>query len=119
MRRVLIDHAREPQAAKRPGAHLKVLLDDGGMGAAQPPACEFMMMDEGLVELARIDPRQSQIVELGTSAGYLCLCSMACWAARTRSRASHTPVIRLPEPPWVVRNAICASYAPASSGPCL
>jgi RNA polymerase sigma factor (TIGR02999 family) len=63
MRRVLIDHAREHQAAKRPGAHLKVLLDDG-IGAAHPPACELMMVDEALVELARIDPRQGQIVEL-------------------------------------------------------
>ena len=63
MRRVLIDHAREHLAAKRPGAQLKVLLDDG-IGAAQPPACELMMVDEALVELARIDPRQGQIVEL-------------------------------------------------------
>jgi RNA polymerase sigma-70 factor (ECF subfamily) len=63
MRRVLIDHAREHLAAKRPGAHLKVLLDDR-IGAAQPPACELMMVDEALVELARIDPRQAQIVEL-------------------------------------------------------
>jgi RNA polymerase sigma-70 factor (ECF subfamily) len=63
MRRVLIDHARERQAAKRPGAHLKVLLDDG-IGAAQPRECELMMVDEALVELTRIDPRQGQIVEL-------------------------------------------------------
>lgn len=63
MRRVLIDHAREHQAAKRPGAHLKVLLDDG-IGAAQPRECELMMVDEALVELTRIDPRQGQIVEL-------------------------------------------------------
>jgi RNA polymerase sigma-70 factor (ECF subfamily) len=63
MRRVLIDHAREHQAAKRPGAHLKVLLDDG-IGAAQPRECEVMMVDEALVELTRIDPRQGQIVEL-------------------------------------------------------
>ena len=63
MRRVLIDHAREHQAAKRPGAHLKVLLDDG-IGAAHPRECELMMVDEALVELTRIDPRQGQIVEL-------------------------------------------------------
>jgi RNA polymerase sigma factor (TIGR02999 family) len=62
MRRVLIDHAREHLAAKRPGAHLKVLLDDG-IGAAQPRECELIMVDEALVELTRIDPRQGQIVE--------------------------------------------------------
>lgn len=63
MRRVLIDHAREHQAVKRPGANLRVVLDDG-IGAAQPPSCELMMVDEALVDLARIDPRQAQIVEL-------------------------------------------------------
>ena len=63
MRRVLIDYAREHLAAKRPGANLKVLLDDG-IGAAPPPACELMMVDDALAELARIDPRQGQIVEL-------------------------------------------------------
>ena len=63
MRRVLIDHAREHLAAKRPGAKLKVLLDDG-IGAEHPRPCELMMVDEALVELARIDPRQGQIVEL-------------------------------------------------------
>ena len=63
MRRVLIDHAREHLAAKRPGANLKVLLDDG-IGATHPRPCEWMMVDEALIELARIDPRQGQIVEL-------------------------------------------------------
>jgi RNA polymerase sigma-70 factor (ECF subfamily) len=63
MRRVLIDHAREHLAAKRPGAQLKVLLDDR-IGATQPRECELMMVDEALVELTRIDPRQGQIVEL-------------------------------------------------------
>ena len=63
MRRVLVDHAREHQAAKRPGAHLKVMLDDR-IGAAQPRACELIMVDEALIELERIDPRQAQIVEL-------------------------------------------------------
>jgi RNA polymerase sigma-70 factor (ECF subfamily) len=63
MRRVLIDHARERLAAKRPGAQLKVLLDDR-IGATQPRECELMVVDEALVELTRIDPRQGQIVEL-------------------------------------------------------
>ena len=63
MRRILIDHAREHQAAKRPGADVKVLLDDR-IGAAQPRACEFIALDQALVELTRIDPRQGQIVEL-------------------------------------------------------
>ena len=63
MRRVLIDHAREHQAAKRPGAAVKVVLDDR-VGATQPRDCELMALDQALVELARIDPRQGQIMEL-------------------------------------------------------
>ena len=63
MRRILVDHAREHQAAKRPGAGVKVMLDDR-IGAAQPRACEFIALDQALVELTRIDPRQGQIVEL-------------------------------------------------------
>jgi RNA polymerase sigma factor (TIGR02999 family) len=63
MRRILVDHAREHEAAKRPGAGVKVMLDDR-IGAAQPRACEFIALDQALVELMRIDPRQGQIVEL-------------------------------------------------------
>ena len=63
MRRILVDYAREHQAAKRPGAGVKVMLDDR-IGAAPPPACGLIDLDQALAELARIDPRQGQIVEL-------------------------------------------------------
>ena len=63
MRRILVDYAREHEAAKRPGAGVKVMLDDR-IGAAQPRACEFIALDRALVELSHIDPRQGQIVEL-------------------------------------------------------
>ena len=63
MRRILVDYAREHEAAKRPGAGVKVMLDDR-IGAAQPRACEFIALDQALVELSHLDPRQGQIVEL-------------------------------------------------------
>src|ERR1700730_18246571 len=63
MRRVLVDHAREHQAAKRTGAAVKVVLDDR-VGATQPRDCELMTLDQALVELARIDPRQGPIMAL-------------------------------------------------------
>ena len=63
MRRILVDYAREHDAAKRPGAGVKVILDDR-IGAAQPRACECIALDRALVELTLIDPRQGQIVEL-------------------------------------------------------
>ena len=86
MRRVLIDHARERRAAKRPGAHLKVLLDDG-IGVAQPRECELMMVDGALVELTRIDPRQGQIVELRYLGG--CRSRRSRPSSRFRARRSH------------------------------
>lgn len=63
MRRILVDHARAHQAAKRPGAGLKVILDDR-IGAAQPRECDCIDLDLALVELSGFDPRQGQIVEL-------------------------------------------------------
>ena len=63
MRRILIDHAREHHAAKRPGAAVRVTLDDG-IGAVQPRECEMIVLDEALSELTHLNARQGQIVEL-------------------------------------------------------
>jgi RNA polymerase sigma factor (TIGR02999 family) len=63
MRRILVDHARAHQAAKRPGAALRVGWDDR-VGATQPRDCELLLLDQALDELARRDPRQGRIVEL-------------------------------------------------------
>jgi RNA polymerase sigma factor (TIGR02999 family) len=63
MRRILVDHARERQTARRPEAGIRVRLDDG-IGAAQPRECEIIALDQVLDELSEIDPRQGGIVEL-------------------------------------------------------
>ena len=63
MRRILVDHARAHQAAKRPGAGLKVSLDDNA-GSVPPPDCDMLLLDQALTELAALDPRRAQIVEL-------------------------------------------------------
>src|SRR3977135_3192856 len=63
MRLILVDHARRAQAAKRPGAGVRVSLDDR-IGAARPVDCEVLLLDQALNDLARVDPRQAQIVEL-------------------------------------------------------
>jgi|SRR5215472_15761147 len=68
MRRVLVDHARDRQAAKRQGPGVKVMLDDGA-GAVQPRACEMIALDQALIELTSLDPRQGHIVELRYFAG--------------------------------------------------
>jgi RNA polymerase sigma factor (TIGR02999 family) len=67
MRRILVDHARERHAAKRPGAALRVALSD--RIAARQPDCEILILDEALQELTLLDPRQGQIVEMRYFAG--------------------------------------------------
>ena len=62
MRRVLVDYARERQAAKRPGG-IRITLDEAAR--VEPPVeCEVLMLNEALEALARLDERQAQIVEL-------------------------------------------------------
>ena len=63
MRRILVDHARERQAAKRPAAGVRVTLDER-LGAVQPREVDLLLLDQALTELADLDPRQAQVVEL-------------------------------------------------------
>jgi RNA polymerase sigma factor (TIGR02999 family) len=60
MRQVLVDHARRRRAAKREGG-CQVTLGD-----AEAPAAplELLDLEAGLSELAVLDPRQAQVVEL-------------------------------------------------------
>jgi RNA polymerase sigma factor (TIGR02999 family) len=62
MRHILIDHARSYQSQKRGGGH-KFTLDDIAEFSEQR-AAELIALDEALINLAAIDPRKSQIVEL-------------------------------------------------------
>lgn len=63
IRRILIDHARARDAAKRGGKLVRVPLEDLEL-AASGLDLDVMAIDEALRELAEIDPRQAQIVEL-------------------------------------------------------
>ena len=62
MRRILVDHARAREAAKRPGG-IRITLDEG-MRRVAPIDCELLMLDSLLQELAVIDQRQARIVEM-------------------------------------------------------
>jgi len=69
MRRILVDHARQHQAAKRGGSDQQRLsiTSAGQLGAKQlanEPAIDLLALHEALNELAEIDPQQSRIVEL-------------------------------------------------------
>ena len=63
MRRILIDRARKHAAAKRGGPQEKLSLDEVADIALEPDI-NLLKLDEALNELAKIDPRQSRIVEL-------------------------------------------------------
>jgi len=62
MRRVLVDMARAHRNQKRGGAMLKVPLDEAVAAWERP--VELVALDEALLKLAAVSPRQSQVVEL-------------------------------------------------------
>lgn len=67
MRRILIDHARRRQYVKHGGDVQRVALEQAISEEAtmsQPRAAELLALDEALQELARLDSRKSQVVEL-------------------------------------------------------
>jgi RNA polymerase sigma factor (TIGR02999 family) len=62
MRRILVDHARKRQAAKRDAAAWKVQTGDGvDLGERDP---ELLALDAALSDLEALDPRQARIVEM-------------------------------------------------------
>jgi RNA polymerase sigma factor (TIGR02999 family) len=63
MRRILIDHARRYDYAKRGGGAQRISLDEAAIVAKQRGRA-LLMLDEALTSLAKIDPRRSQVVEL-------------------------------------------------------
>lgn len=67
MRRVLVDHARARNAAKR-GNDLRVTLDEG-VGAVANRTIDLLVLDDALTRLAEVDPRWAQVVELRFFAG--------------------------------------------------
>ncbi len=63
MRRVLIDHARSKRRVKRGGLQQKVSLEDVVI-AAEEQSYDLVALDAALDRLAKVDARQSRIVEL-------------------------------------------------------
>jgi len=62
MRRLLVDHARANQRAKREGGP-KVSLDDA-LEVSSKPALDLVALDEALTRFATFDPRKAEIIEL-------------------------------------------------------
>lgn len=63
MREILVEYARRHRAAKRGGGTPSIALEDVEH-VAQRLDVDVLLLDEALTELARLDERQSRIVEL-------------------------------------------------------
>ena len=63
MRRVLVDHARGRNAAKREGSQQTLALDDA-VSLANEKEFDVLALEEALLSLEKLDPRQAKIVEL-------------------------------------------------------
>ena len=63
MRRILLDHARKHDAARRGGGGPRVLLEDAMAIDSQRPL-DMIALDRALVRLAALDANQAHMVEL-------------------------------------------------------
>lgn len=68
MRQILVDYARRHGAAKRGGSVCKLSLEDA-MASPRRAQVDVVALDDALHALAKIDARQSQVVELRFFAG--------------------------------------------------
>jgi len=69
MRRILVDHARVKQAAKRGGSGQQRLSLTNIEGTSEKPDLDLLALHEALTELETLDPQQARIVELKFFAG--------------------------------------------------
>ncbi len=63
MRQILVDHARTRNAQKRGGQEKKVPLEDVTLTVSER-GVDLIALDRALIDLATIDPRKSEVVEL-------------------------------------------------------
>jgi RNA polymerase sigma-70 factor (ECF subfamily) len=63
IRRILVDHARNRECAKRGGGAVQVTLDEGAV-AAGARQVDVLALDEALASLFEFDRRKGRVVEL-------------------------------------------------------
>jgi RNA polymerase sigma factor (TIGR02999 family) len=68
MRRILVDHARRKQSAKRGGELTRITLSDA-LGMPESNKVDLVFLDDVLTRLAAIFPQQGRVVELRFFAG--------------------------------------------------
>lgn len=65
MRRILVEHARRYQAARRASPQDRVALEDEALWARiEPPPAEILAVDQALDRLRKVNPRQADVVEM-------------------------------------------------------
>jgi RNA polymerase sigma factor (TIGR02999 family) len=69
MRRILVDHAKHRNRAKRGGPAADLQLDDDFNVPTVERSVDIEALDEAMSRLAKIDPRQERLVELRYFAG--------------------------------------------------
>ena len=69
MRGLVIDYARRRQAMKR-DRQLEITLTEAGSASAEPAAEELILLDEALVDLAKVDPELAGMVDLHFFCGF-------------------------------------------------
>ena len=68
LRRILVNHARDRQAAKRGGKRVKLSLSYAN-GVEQPREQDLLELDEALEKLEQVDSRAARVIELRFFAG--------------------------------------------------
>jgi RNA polymerase sigma factor (TIGR02999 family) len=68
MRRILVDHARAQQREKRGGGAQLLVLDEA-LDIPRQRSLELIALDDALDDLAKLDARQSQVIEMRFFAG--------------------------------------------------
>jgi RNA polymerase sigma factor (TIGR02999 family) len=63
IRRILVDHARRHQAAKRGGGAAKLEIDES-IGSIEARDIDLLALDEAIDELGKLNDRHRQVVEL-------------------------------------------------------
>jgi RNA polymerase sigma-70 factor, ECF subfamily len=63
MRRVLVDHARSHNAGMRGGDLQRVEFEEG-IAISRERSSELLALDDALLELEKVSPRQAKVVEL-------------------------------------------------------
>ena len=64
MRHILVDHARRHGAAKRGAGATLIALDDATQPASEPRSVDLLALDDALTQLAAVDARKAQAIEL-------------------------------------------------------